>query len=160
MAKLVGAVGSQAVNDRLAIPEGDEFRAAWTGCERTVRRRISRAVRRAQTLEDPKEAALAVALARNQQRIWRWAWLAGPLLGVLLNINQAPLVMAANAGFGLVLFGLLALLFFRRGRAAAAQNREVVREARERAARQTSDRAPPRRRGKSGKGKSRKKRRR
>lgn len=67
------------------------------------RRRILRAVNKGHMLDRRNEAALAVVLARRQQRFWRYAWLLGPLIGIPVAV-----VMPTVEGLGpTVAYGLL-----------------------------------------------------
>lgn len=109
------------------IPEGPAFTAAWRSLDRDGRRRVRRAVNRVRVADDPKEAALAVAVARGQRRFWRWGWALGPLLAMLLLSTEDLPVVIANGLFAVVLFGALAWLFTRRAQRAEALNLERAR---------------------------------
>ncbi len=113
-----------------AIPEGEARRAAWGRLTSADRRRIVRAVNRAQALRDPHEAALAVGVAQNQQRFWRKGWLVGPLAAILLFASSGWFALVLNVIVATLLFGLMAYLFYRRARRAEVANREAVRAAR------------------------------
>ncbi len=113
-----------------SIPEGEARRAAWARLTSAERRRIVRTVNRAQALSDPREAALAVGVAQNQQRFWRKGWVVGPLAAGLLFANQGWFAFSLNVAMATLLFGLMAYLFSRRARKAEALNREVVQAAR------------------------------
>lgn len=74
------------------------WRIAWEeDLDETTRRRIRRAVRAGQALDDPYQAAFAVTLAVKERRVWRW-WpiftilfvgLAGFHLVTLLRVQVA-----------------------------------------------------------------------
>jgi hypothetical protein len=109
-----------------SIPEGPAFTEEWRELDRDARRRIRRAVNRAQAAEDPREAALAVAVARGQQRFWRFGWVIGPVLAMLLSATEPLQVILANGLFGTILLVVLAFVFVRRAKRAEARNLEVA----------------------------------
>jgi hypothetical protein len=108
------------------IPEGGDFTEAWRALDRDTKRRIRRAVNRAQPADNRREAALAVAVARGQQRFWRFGWLFGPLLAVMLLAGEPAVALVANGIFAAVVFGVLSLFLIRRARRAERVNREAV----------------------------------
>ena len=110
------------------IPEGPAFTDAWRALDRDTKRRIRRAVNRGQAAENRREAALAVVIARSQQRFWRFAWLFGPALALVLMIREPLAVVVANAILALLVFALMAVLFTRRARRAEAANLERARQ--------------------------------
>ncbi|MFN2556311.1 MAG: hypothetical protein ABR592_05465 [Nitriliruptorales bacterium] len=113
-----------------AIPEGEARRVAWARLQGADRRRIVRAVNRAQPLRDPHEAALAVGVAQKQQRFWRKGWIVGPLVAGVLFANRGWWALVLNLAMATLLFGLMAYLFYRRAQRAEAANRAVVQAAR------------------------------
>jgi hypothetical protein len=120
------------------IPDADAYRARWAALEVADRRRIVRAVNRGRALDDPKEAALAVHTARNQQRFWRKAWLIGPV-AALLTLTQGAMVYLVNAAFATAILGLMAWFWYRRSRRSETANRHVA----ERAGRDLMGEQPP-----------------
>jgi hypothetical protein len=103
------------------IPDRDEHRRRFMALPFAERRAIVRAVNRGELVEKRKHAPLAVVVARRQQRIWRWGWLAGPLIGLTqLGIGwEAALV---NAVIGTLLLGGLARFWYLRASRAEAAN--------------------------------------
>jgi MFS family permease len=108
------------------IPEGQAFSNAWRALDRPARQRVRRAANRAQPAENKKEAALAVAVARGQQRFWRFAWLLGPALAALLLFTEPWQTVLVNILLATLLFAVLRFLFVRRARLAEAVNLEVA----------------------------------
>ena len=107
------------------IPDQDEFNRLWGQVTMADRRRILRAVNRGRLLESRKEAALAVVLARRQQRFWRYAWLLGPVLALplalLLGIEGTGQI-AVYAAFGGAVLLAMSLLYTRRAARAEELN--------------------------------------
>lgn len=64
----------------LPILEGDELRIVWEELSFRERRRVYRAVRRAEAIQDPGFASLAVSVARREQRQTRSAVIAFALI--------------------------------------------------------------------------------
>lgn len=107
------------------IPDRDEYRQKWATLDSPTRRRIVAAVNRGRALDDPREAALAVATAERQQRFWRKAWLLGPV-AALLTASQGLMTYLANAVLSTLILGVMALFWHRRAERAAAANREAA----------------------------------
>ena len=107
------------------IPDQDEFARLWSQLPTSDRRRILRAVNRGEMMERRKEAALAVVMARRQQRFWRWAWLVGPVLaiplGTLLGIEGLGR-QVAYALFGAAVLLAMSIFYVRRARRAEELN--------------------------------------
>jgi hypothetical protein len=104
-----------------SIPDRDEHRRRFAALDFADRRAIVRAVNRGQLVEKRKHAPLAVVVARRQQRIWRWGWLAGPLIGLTqLGIGWEAAVV--NAIIGTMLLGSLARFWYLRAARAEAAN--------------------------------------
>lgn len=105
------------------IPDQDEFTRLWSQLPMGDRRRILRAVNRGHMLDRRKEAALAVVLARRQQRFWRWAWLVGPLIAIPVAVlmptieGRGPITAYALLGAAV----LLAMSVFYTRRASRAE---------------------------------------
>lgn len=108
------------------IPDRDEYQRRWRALEFADRRRILRAVNRGEALTHRKEAALAVALARKQQRFWSRAWLFAPLLG-LFSYQQGVVAVALNAAVATLALGAAAWFWLRRARRAEATNFDAAR---------------------------------
>ncbi|MDX1619512.1 MAG: hypothetical protein R3320_00875 [Nitriliruptorales bacterium] len=103
------------------IPDREQYRRQWAELSLKDRRRIVRAVNRGQALERRKEAALAVATARNQQRFWSKAWVMGPI-GALFTIGSGWQVYAANAVLLTMIMGAMSWFWIRRARRAEEVN--------------------------------------
>ena len=85
------------------IPDQDEFARLWSQVPMGDRRRILRAVNKGHMLDRRREAALAVVLARRQQRFWRFAWLLGPLIAIPIAV-----LMPTVEGLGqIIAYGVL-----------------------------------------------------
>lgn len=122
------------------IPDQTEYRRRWRQLDTDTRRRIVAAVRRGETLDDPREAAMAVVAARGQVRFWSRAWLTAPVVStamLLLPSQRSLAVWAANTGLGLLVLGAMSWFSLRKARRAEAGNLE---------------RAAGKRRGRAGKG--------
>ncbi len=107
------------------IPDQAEFNRLWSQIPVSDRRRILRAENRGQVLESRKEAALAVVMARRQQRFWRWAWLLGPLMAIpLANLVGIEGLgrQAAYALFGAAVLLAMSGFYTRRARRAEEGN--------------------------------------
>jgi hypothetical protein len=82
------------------VPEGDDFRQAWSALSRPDRLRLRRVIRLGRPLADHDEAAVGVAYARFQRtRIWVrlfWLWFApGLVLAIGIAVRMHPLVVGA-----------------------------------------------------------------
>lgn len=107
------------------IPDEDEFARSWSQVASGDRRRILRAVNRGRLLDSRREAALAVVLARRQQRFWRVAWLLGPLVAVPLSFAldvRGSVAIAANALLGAAVLLAMSVFYTRRARRAEELN--------------------------------------
>ncbi len=107
------------------IPDQAEFNRLWSQVSTGDRRRILRAVNKGEVLESRKEAALAVVMARRQQRFWRFAWLLGPLMAIplanLLGIEGLG-QQAAYALLGAAVLLAMSTFYTRRARRAEEGN--------------------------------------
>lgn len=116
------------------IPDKDEFRRTWSTVGASDRRRIVKAVNKGEQLPSRKEAALAVVLARRQQRFWRVAWLLGPIMSVLvawlIDLGGGLVQLAANALLGAAVLMGMSVFFTRRARRAEELNTEHARHGR------------------------------
>ncbi|MEX1177644.1 MAG: hypothetical protein WEB09_04205 [Nitriliruptor sp.] len=101
------------------------YRREFAGLPLASRRAIARAVSRGRTVEDRKLAVHAVLIARRQQRLWRWVWLAGPAIGVTqLGAGWQAAVVAVV--ISTLTMGLLARYWWLRARSAETANLELV----------------------------------
>lgn len=107
------------------IPDRDEYQRRWRKLDLGDRRRILRAVNRGERLRSRQEAALAVALARRQQRFWSRVWLFAPLLG-LVSYRAGLLAVVVNAAMATLVLGAAAWFWHRRAARAEQANLEAV----------------------------------
>lgn len=103
------------------IPDKAEHQRRFTALDLRERRAIVRAVNRGQATEKRKHAVLAVGIARRQQRLWRWGWIAGPIIG-LVQIGAGWQVALSNAILGTAVLGLIARFWYVRASRAEAAN--------------------------------------
>jgi hypothetical protein len=89
------------------------------------RREVARSVSRGRAVEDRKLAVHAVVLARRQQRLWRWVWVAGPLIGVT-QVGLGWQAAVAAIVVSTLTMGLLARYWFVRAARAETVNLELV----------------------------------
>jgi len=110
------------------IPDRIEFDRRWRAMEFRDRRRVVRAVNRGTQVDSRKEAALAVVLARRQQRFWRGALVLGPVLAVLVawvtDTSDDVAVILANAALGALGLAAVSWWWLRNARRAEALNTE------------------------------------
>ena len=109
------------------IPDQDEFGRLWSQVSTGDRRRILKAVNKGQVLESRKEAALAVVMARRQQRFWRFAWLFGPIMAIpLANVMGIEGLgrQAAYALLGAAVLLAMSVHYTRRARRAEQANED------------------------------------
>lgn len=110
------------------IPDSEEFTRLWSQVAARDRRRIVKAVNRGWQLESRKEAALAVVLARRQQRFWRVAWLLGPVIALLVSwaigLGDGVVQLVANALLGAAVLMGMSVWFSRRAKRAEELNTE------------------------------------
>lgn len=89
------------------------------------RRRIMKAVNRGKALDDRRDALLAVNVARQQQRFWKWAWLMGPAVSVLF-FDQGWQAVLANALVATLILGGMSAFWYLRARRSEHANLEAV----------------------------------
>jgi len=110
------------------IPDPDEFARQWALVDGADRRRILRAVNRGEQLDDRRDAALAVVLARRQQRFWRVAWLLGPvvalLVALLIDLDGGWVQLVANGLLGAGVLMAMSVWYSRRAKRAEESNTE------------------------------------
>jgi hypothetical protein len=96
--------GAKGAPSAPVVPGGDEFIAEWNAVDIKDRRRIRRLVKLGRPLEDPSEAALAVAYGKFQRsRIWAklfWLWF---VPGLVLALGAASQVHSLLIGVVLML---------------------------------------------------------
>lgn len=100
-------------------------RRDWAALDFAQRRAILKAVNRGRTVEDRRDAMLAVGAARNQMRFWRWVWLIGPLTAIA-QINRGLAQVLANLFVATLVLGLMSWWFYRRAAAAHEANLELA----------------------------------
>jgi hypothetical protein len=103
------------------IPDKDEHRRRFAAMSFQERRAIVRAVNKGQLVDKRKHAPHAVVVARRQQRIWRWGWIAGPVIG-LIQLPAGVEAALVNAVIGTLFLGGLARFWFVRAARAEAGN--------------------------------------
>jgi hypothetical protein len=103
------------------IPDKAEHQRRFAALPFAERRAIIRAVNKGQLVEKRKHAPLAVVVARRQQRIWRWGWIAGPLIG-LVQLSVSLEAAIVNAVIGTLTLGALARFWYLRAARAEAGN--------------------------------------
>jgi hypothetical protein len=109
------------------IPDRAEYQRRWRALDTDTRRSIVRSVNRGLALDDPREAAMAVMTARQQQRFWAKAWMIAPVasLLVLISPSQRSLVAyAANSALGILILGVMGMFSRRRAHRAEVANTE------------------------------------
>lgn len=103
------------------IPDPEEHRRRFNALSFAERRAIIRAVNRGRMVDARKHAPLAVVIARRQQRIWRWAWVLGPALG-LFYLTVSWQVALINGAFSGLVLAMIARIWFLRAQRAEAAN--------------------------------------
>ena len=103
------------------IPDKAEHRRRFAALSFPDRRVIVRAVNRGQAVDKRKHAPLAVVIARRQKRLWRWGWLAGPLIG-LAQLGAGWEAAVTNGLLGTAALGLIARFWYLRADRAEAAN--------------------------------------
>ena len=106
------------------LPSGTTLRERLAALPQERRRVLVRSVRRGERVADARDAELAVALARRQQRMLQLSWLIVPLGGFLawLFIDLQPTMLVAAT----VVAGYLAILSLARVVRAERLNRAVI----------------------------------
>lgn len=103
------------------IPDKAEHRRRFAALGFTERREIVRAVNHGRPVSKRKHAVLAVGLARRQQRLWRWGWVAGPLIG-FAQVGAGWQVALTNTLIATAVLSLLARFWYVRAARAEAAN--------------------------------------
>lgn len=68
---------------------------------------------------------MAAAMAAKQQRLWRWAWVLGPVGLAMMRIPDGVAFMFVNFVMGYAIFLPMAWYFRRRAADAERINREI-----------------------------------
>ncbi|MEX1162264.1 MAG: hypothetical protein WEB03_01665 [Nitriliruptor sp.] len=89
------------------------------------RRAVARAVSRGRAVDERKLAVHAVLVARRQQRLWRWVWLAGPAIGIT-QISAGWQAAVVAIAISTVTMGLLSRYWLLKARRAEADNLGLV----------------------------------
>ena len=108
------------------IPDRAEHQRRFAALTLPERRKIIKAVNRGKVVEERKHAVLAIGVARRQQRFWKWAWLVGPLVGVMQFLTMDPMAALLNAGVASMALGALAYYWYSRAKRAEELNTEVA----------------------------------
>lgn len=107
------------------LPDKDTARRAFAELDFAQRRAIARSVNRGEAVEHRKHAVLAVMLARRQQKLWRWMWVAGPLVGVAqLGVGWEAAVL--GGALATLTMALVSRWWWGRAKRAEERNLELV----------------------------------
>jgi hypothetical protein len=105
------------------VPDRNEHRRRFAALDVSDRRAIIKAVNRGQAVETRKHAPLAVGVARQQQRFWRWAWVVGPVIG-LVQLRAGWQAALVNGLLGTMFLAALCWFWVSRARRAEEANLE------------------------------------
>ena len=86
---------------RATLPTPAEHDRLWRAMDTSRRRAVLRHVRRGEAAPSRKEARVAVGIARQQQRFWKWAWALGPAVAVLFSTSETVVLLASAFAGGL-----------------------------------------------------------
>lgn len=103
------------------IPSRDEHRRRFAALDTSQRRAIIKAVNKGRAVEQRKHAPLAVGVARQQQRFWRWAWVVGPVIG-LVQLRAGWQVALVNGLLGTLFLAGMSWFWVNRARRAEEAN--------------------------------------
>jgi hypothetical protein len=106
-------------------PEAAALRREFAALPYASRRAVVRAVSRGRPVEDRKLAHHAVVVARRQQRLWRWLWVTGPLIG-LTQLPSGWEVAVVAVVVSTLTMALLARFWLLRAQRAERDNLELV----------------------------------
>lgn len=112
-------------NRKRTLPDTAEHTRLWGALSFAERRAFLRQVRRGQAAPTRKEARVAVGVARQQQKYWRFAWLFGPAIALLLS-GRSTSDLVLSALLGTLAMGGLSWHSFRRARRAEQANLELL----------------------------------
>jgi hypothetical protein len=104
------------------LPDQKTFQQTWQAMTWGQRREVLRTVNKGQAMRRRKDARLAVMVARQQQRYWRWAWVLAPLVALILWPNWVAI--AVNAVLVALVMGGFAWFRFRRASESERANLE------------------------------------
>jgi hypothetical protein len=104
------------------IPDKKEHQAKLMQLDFKERRAIVRAVNRGEAVEKRAHAPLAVAVARRQQRLWKVAWLLGPIVGAVQLLLTTVEAAITNAIIGTVALGMMSAFWLWRARRSEERN--------------------------------------
>lgn len=111
-----------AQQKRSKVPSREEHLRLWQALPYKDRRRMLKAVNRGHGMDDRKEARIGVGVARQQQAYWRWAWVIGPLIGLVRVPEWSMVVVTALLGTALMV--PFSIVRMRRARHAEQANLE------------------------------------
>lgn len=106
-----------------SIPDRAEHRRRFAALDTAQRRAIIKAVNRGRAVEQRRHAPLAVGVARQQQRFWQWAWVVGPIVG-LVQLRSGWQAALVNALLGTLILAGLCWFWVTRARRAEQANLE------------------------------------
>lgn len=104
-----------------SIPDEATYRETWSSMDFSHRRTIVKAVNKGRACETREDAAIAVVVARRQQRFWKYAWLMGPLVA-LIQVGEGLAAYLVNAALATIIVGGMAWWKLRRVRQAEDSN--------------------------------------
>lgn len=107
-------------DDVVRLPEKAAFDKKWRSMTWGQRREVLRTVGRGQAMRKRSDARLAVMAARQQQRYWKWAWVIGPVVSLMLIPNWVAVVV--NAAVISAVTGAFAFWKYRRATESEAAN--------------------------------------
>lgn len=105
------------------VPDRAEHRRRFAALEVPERRAIIKAVNKGRAVETRRHAPLAVGVARQQQRFWRWAWVVGPVIG-LVQLRAGWQAALVNGLLGTLFLAALCWFWVTRARRAEEANLE------------------------------------
>lgn len=112
-------------NKKRTLPDAAEHATLWRGLSFQERRSFLRAVRRGEAAASRKEARIAVGVARQQQRYWRYAWLIGPAIALALS-GRSTSELVISALLGTLAMGAMSVWSYRRAQRSELANLELL----------------------------------
>lgn len=103
------------------LSDREEQRRRFAAMGFKERRGIVRAVNRGQMVDNRKDAPIAVMLAHRQMRLWRWAWIIGPVIS-LIYLREGWQVAVVNSLFSIMVLGAIGRFWYLRAQRAEAAN--------------------------------------
>lgn len=110
---------------RATLPDSAEHNRLWKAMDMADRRAILKQIRRGEPAPNKKQARVAVGIARQQQRYWRWAWLFGPAIAVLFA-GRGILELVLSATMGTVVMGALSYRSLAKAKQAEAASLDLL----------------------------------